>query len=257
MSDNQSLFSTSEFEQWAKVEADKAVLAPEEQFLIERYFDKNARTIEAGTGGGRIMLALQKLGFSNLTGFDYIPESIELARKRDAGGSIQFDVQNAVHLTYAAGAFDQAIYAEQIISLIENEADRKRAVEEACRVLKSGSPALFSVLSLDSRQQSRFYRSYLTFLQVLRRLKRSNRPVQSQPWLRLGGKMNLRAALDSGPYVYWYRTQEFLDLLTAAGFEIIGFGTSRQLKAGQLCNSVFALQQEPLSGHLFVMARRS
>lgn len=196
------------------------------------------------------------MGYQQLTGFDYVPESIKLARQHDTTGQIQFDIQDAVRLDYPDGAFKQAIYLQQVLCFIEDEADRKRAVGEAYRVLQPGSTAIFSVLSFDERQRSKFHRYFQGFLQVTRGLRGSERSIQLLPWLRLGGKANWRALLDTGPYNYWFRIQEFLDLLQAQGFEIAGFGTTEQIAAGQLYTSVDALLQQPLSGQLFVVAHR-
>jgi len=46
--------------------------------------------------GGRILFELQRLGFTDLHGFDYVPAMIEGARRRDRTDSIRFTVQSAV-----------------------------------------------------------------------------------------------------------------------------------------------------------------
>src|ERR1700687_2891682 len=89
-------FATQEFNHWAWRQG----LTSEEQYLIERFLDRRGTTLEAGTGGGRILLELQKRDFEALVGFDAVPGFIDLARQKDPSGRISFDVQDATTLTY-------------------------------------------------------------------------------------------------------------------------------------------------------------
>ena len=87
--DNKQIFHTVEFDAWAH----DTGLRPVEKYLIGNYLDKRAKTLEAGTGGGRILLEMKRLGFSSLYGFDYVPRMVKEARKKDPSGSICFDIQ--------------------------------------------------------------------------------------------------------------------------------------------------------------------
>jgi ubiquinone/menaquinone biosynthesis C-methylase UbiE len=64
-----------------------------------------AKTVEAGTAGGRILREMKDLGFQELYGYDYVPEFIEQAKQRDASQSISFEVQDATDLTYENSRF--------------------------------------------------------------------------------------------------------------------------------------------------------
>ncbi len=75
-------------------------------------------------------MELQRRGFSNLSGFDYVAGFIEQAKKSDSNGKIHFQVMDATRLTYPDGKFSQAIYLQQIVSFIESEEGRKKAVIE-------------------------------------------------------------------------------------------------------------------------------
>lgn len=75
---NKNIFSTKEYDNWI----DRDGLLREEKELIINYLDKSKSTLEAGTASGRILFEMNKLGFTNLTGFDYIPEYIETAKKK-------------------------------------------------------------------------------------------------------------------------------------------------------------------------------
>ena len=56
MKNNKAIYSTVEFDSWAFREG----LIDTERFLIEQYLDKEGKTLEAGTGGGRILLEMKK-----------------------------------------------------------------------------------------------------------------------------------------------------------------------------------------------------
>ncbi|MCZ7610829.1 MAG: hypothetical protein M5U17_11760 [Ignavibacterium sp.] len=69
---NKNIFSSKEFDNWL----DRDGLQPEEKKLIVDYLEKDKSTLEAGTASGRILFEMNKLGFTNLSGFDFIPEYI-------------------------------------------------------------------------------------------------------------------------------------------------------------------------------------
>src|SRR3954451_12998543 len=100
---NKAIFSGVEFEPWARKER----LIAAEQYLIVHYLSKQARTLEAGTGGGKILLAMQDMGFTALHGFDYVHQFVRRAKNKDATKRIGFGVVDAVSLAYRDHSFDQ------------------------------------------------------------------------------------------------------------------------------------------------------
>jgi ubiquinone/menaquinone biosynthesis C-methylase UbiE len=249
---NKAVFSAIEFDSWTQ----RKRLIPAERFLIERYLDKRSKTLEAGTGGGRILLEMKALGFTSLHGFDFVPEFIEQARGKDVTHSICFEVQDAPCLSYGDSSFDQIIYLQQVICFIEDEASRLKALQEAYRILKRGGTALFSFLSFEARRRSAMYLPYLVYLSFLRKLRRSNRTIQYLPWLRLAGKFNFSSLLDTGPYVYWYKLKEITQLLRDVGFKIIAIGSTYQIKQGGMPESYEAFVNEPIEGMLYVVGQK-
>lgn len=252
MVSNKELYSTVNFEDWAY----RANLLPVERFLIETYLDKKGKTVEAGTAGGRILLEMQKLGFTSLHGFDFIPEYIQEAKDKDPKNSIDFVVADATQLDYEDNSFEQVIYLMQIISSIEDDLGRKKALNEAYRILKKDGIALFSFLCLEARARKNYYFLYLLYLQFFRLLTNSNYPIQYQPWLKLGGKVNFGALLDKRPYVYWYKIEEAYQSLKTANFKILAMGTDAQFKKGQVHTSWESLIQQPLSGMLYFVCKK-
>lgn len=249
--DHRTVFGTVERQYWTEA----AGLKPDERALIERYLDRGGATLEAGSGGGRILGEMRQLGFTSLAGFDFVPELVAEARRADASGDTRFDVQDARALGYADSSFDQVLYMQQLLSSIEAVADRRRVLAEARRVLKPGGIALFSVLPYDVRRRSAAMRPYLAYLRLLRRVRGSDRPDQLLPRMRMRGRPAPAALRDAGPHVYWYRADEVERELTEAGFEVVAIGTTAQAIAGAMPRSAHELRGQRLEGTLYIVCR--
>ncbi len=252
ISSPKQMYLTVEFDLWAY----KKELLPEEKFIIETYLDKNLRTVDAGTGGGRLAAYMKNIGFQNLYGFDYVPEFIEVAKKRDTTGTISFAVEDATNLTYNDCDFDQVVYMQQIICNIENEVGRLNAFKEAYRILKQGGTAIFSFLNFDATDRQLLCRTYLAYLSLLRKLGNNKLPIQYIPRLKFANKMNFGSLLDRPPYLYWYRLEEAYQIIKSANFEIIALGSDFQAIQGKMCTSLENLQQEPIKGMLYFICKK-
>ncbi|HZA88973.1 MAG TPA: class I SAM-dependent methyltransferase [Solirubrobacterales bacterium] len=252
MTDHRTVFGTVERDYWAEA----AGLKPDERALIERYLDRDASTVEAGTGGGRILGEMSRLGFASLAGFDFVSELVAEARRSDPTGAIPFEVQDARRLDYPDRSFDQVLYLQQLLSALEDEGDRRRVISEAFRILKPGGIALLSVLPFEVRTRSIRHRPYLLYLRLLRRLRRTRRPDQLLPRLRMRGRLNPGALRDAGPHVYWYRAEEIERELRGAGFEVEAIGSTPQVVSGEMRGSAIGLRDEHLEGTLYVVCRR-
>jgi SAM-dependent methyltransferase len=251
-SDVRQTFGGSEFDTWAWRQG----LIPPERILIERYLTPSGHTLEAGTGGGRILRALAQSGFTHLAGFDIVPELIDAARQQDPSHSINYRVLDARRLSYSDQQFDQLIYLQQVLCFLPTEADRSQALAGAYRVLKPAGIAVFSFLCYEARLQLMRYKALAAYLTALRSLRGRRALTQIQPILMRGGALNLSILLDRPPYVYWFRCGEALDFLRRPGFSIVGFGTRAQVESGGLCTSLEELLASPKEGMLYVVCRK-
>jgi SAM-dependent methyltransferase len=249
---NKDLYSGVESSIWL----DRSQLFPAEEYLIKKYLNPNLSLVEAGVSGGRILLKMQEQGFTDLAGFDYLPELIDQAIARNPERTIDFQVQDAIDLAYPDSSFDQIVYLQQIICVIESQENRLKAVEESYRILKQGGIGLFSVLSLESRSSSLIYSIYFKYLTFLRKLRGDDLSIQYLPWLKLGGKFNFKVFLDRPPYTYWYQITEIYELLKSVGFEIVGIGTDPQISADLLKHNDLELLGEEISGMLYVVVKK-
>jgi ubiquinone/menaquinone biosynthesis C-methylase UbiE len=247
------MYSSVEFNFWAYKEES---LSPDEEFLIEKYLDKNATTIEAGTGGGRIVSSLEKIGFKHLYAFDYVPGFIEIAKKKNITRRIYFAIEDAVSLTYKDCQFEQLLYLNQIICTIVDGAARLNAFKEAYRILKKGGTAIFSFLNFDSRAKIPFYIPYVIYIHLLRSLTNTQRSIQYLPQLKYGDKTNWQSLLDSPPYMYWYKPEEAYQILKEANFEIVALGSNFQINQGKMHTSLESFKQEPNQGMLYFVCQK-
>jgi len=252
MLENDNVFTNVEFTKWAYLEE----LQLEEKYLIQKYLENQGKTIEAGTGGGRILIEIQKLGFTSLLGFDCAPEMIEVAKQRGGNKSLSFEVQDATSLPYQDSSFDQAIYLQQIICFIQDDLGRLKALKEARRILKKGGYILFSFLCFDCRVKKIAYIPYLWYLFLLRKVIGSNRTIQSMSWLKHNHKPNWAALLDQGPYTYWYKIEEVCQICEEVGFEVVSLGSAAQVKQGEMAASGEELLKKPIEGVLYVVGRK-
>lgn len=240
--------STEGFDEWSE----RTGLYPDENYVIQKYLDPGLKTLEAGTGAGRILGEMKNLGFTSLYGYDFGLAFIERAKQRDPSGSICFEVQDATCLNYEDSSFDQILYLQQIISLIDDEADRAKAVKEAYRILRVGGTAIFSFISFETKTGGVIYQLYLMYLYLIRKLMGSNRSVQYTPLKTHGGAI----FLDNGPYLYRYKLQEVYQDLTEVGFKVAAISSREQIVQGVMYDSLAAMSEQPIKGAIYFVCKK-
>jgi ubiquinone/menaquinone biosynthesis C-methylase UbiE len=252
-SETKEFYSTVEFGSWA----DRRGLTHDEKYLIERYLDKNGKTLEAGTGGGRILFEMKDLGFTSLHGYDFVAEFIERARQSDRDHSIRFEVHDGTRLGYEDSSFDQIVYLQQFICVLDDEAARAKALTEAFRILRAGGTALFSFLSFKTKSGGPSYPAYLAYLYVVRKLRGSDRSIRYFPYNYRGGKLNLPSLLlGTGPYLYRYTLAEAYRALCEAGFKITAVGSREQIAQGKMYKSVEEMEGKPIRKAIYFVCKK-
>lgn len=103
----------------------------------------DAPILDLGSGIGFWLEHFGELGFSNLTGADISPRSLELARQRCALHGIKaiFSEQNAEALTFPDCSFDHI----QSLGVIHHSPNPPASVAEIFRTLKPGGRAVVSL----------------------------------------------------------------------------------------------------------------
>ncbi|HSE89353.1 MAG TPA: class I SAM-dependent methyltransferase [Candidatus Binatia bacterium] len=246
-------YSTVEYISWA----DRRGLTYDEKYLIERYLDKKGKTLEAGTGGGRILFEMKDLGFTSLHGFDFVPGFIARAKERDMSHSISFEVQDATSLFYEDSSFDQIVYLQQFICVLDDAAARTKALKEAHRILRVGGTALFSFLSFRTKSAGPVYPAYLGYLYVVRKLRRSDRSIRYFPYNYRGGRLNLPSLLlGTGPYLYRYTLREAYDALREVGFNVTAVGSREQINRGVMYKSIDEMEGKSIRKAIYFVCTK-
>ena len=250
--DNKKTYQTNEFDAWAYREE----LISAEKFLIEKYLDKEKKTVEAGTAGGRILLSMQKMGFTNLHGYDFVPEFIQQAKKRDQTGAIQFSVEDATSLSYPDSSFEQIIYLQQILSAVGSREKAEKATKEAYRILAPEGTALISFCDYNERIKHPVYGLIVRYLKIMRAIKKSPYSIQHLPWFKQAGKPNISVLLDREPYNYWFFAQEAQQMLEQAGFHIKGMASQYQIGQGVVLSDMDQFTTQSRAGMLYFICKK-
>ncbi len=211
--DNKKVYTTKELKSWIE----RSGLTEQERSLIAHYIKDNGRLIEAGTGGGRIAIEIQKkYEHLEITAFDFVGEMILSAKKKN--DKIDFRVLDASNLSvFEDEYFDYAIYLQQIVSLVPQELIPK-VLKESYRIVRKGGIAIFSFLDFKSRK----FNLPLSFIvNTARALRGEKWEMQKLPWLKLGGKLNWSFLKKGQPTTYWFIENEIKQLLKNVGFRII------------------------------------
>jgi ubiquinone/menaquinone biosynthesis C-methylase UbiE len=249
-------FEGSEFGLWSR-DAVSDGLSAEERFLVERFFpEKGARTLDMGCGGGRISLALGRLGYQRVVGIDFSAKMIESAREngqRLGVEGLEFRIGQATEIPEPDASFDQALYFCQVLSCLARRSDRTKALNELYRVLRPGGRAGISVLSYWGRS----YTPPLSWmLRIARALYNPNGYTgQMLPWLRKGSRPNWGFWRPGEAQVYWWYPEEFFVEVCETGFSVEYCGTTASLRAA-VTHVRGGRSGFPRSGALYVVVRR-
>lgn len=98
--------------------------------FLESNVKKDEPILDIGCYASEVIVALHKIGFSNLTGADLNPSLSEMPYQ----DSIRYEVTNFMHTKFE----DQSFRAITSISVIEHNFDGKSLLKEMSRLLKPG-----------------------------------------------------------------------------------------------------------------------
>lgn len=117
-----------------------------EEKVFTRLFKQEDSLVELGCGAGRIALGLWELGYKHLLGLDYSREMIAEARRINQvlEYGIAYQVGDATRLAFEDNTFDGAIFGFNGLQQIPGRENRRRAMAEACRVIKPGGWFVFT-----------------------------------------------------------------------------------------------------------------
>lgn len=214
---NKKLYGDQLFKVWTE----KKDLLPIETYFLKKYLtNKSGETIEAGTGGGRIIFEIEKLGFTNLAAFDYVDIMIRFCKKKkeQINSRINFRTADATNLTdFDNNKFDYIIYLQQVLCFID-QALLPRALEEAYRIGKNDSIYLFSFLNWNSKLYNPILSSIVNLIRIIRNEKTNKYKL---PWLNINGAFNWKFLNRDQPQNIWFKKKDVIETLEQNGFQII------------------------------------
>ncbi len=214
---NKELYSDKLFKVWVG----KDNLLPLEEYFFKKYLlDKNGKVIEAGTGGGRLIFEIEKLGFKQLDAFDYVNNMISFceSKKKQLKSKVNFKVAEVKDLShYKSLDFDYLIYLQQVLCFIEKE-DLPKAFKEAHRIGKENSIYIFSFLNWNSKTYNPFLSILVNLFRMFRKEKTNKYKL---PWLNIDGKFNRKFLNKNQPQNSWFKEKHVKDLLEKNNFSLI------------------------------------
>jgi ubiquinone/menaquinone biosynthesis C-methylase UbiE len=113
-----------------------AITVPVSEFLVEHVgVMPGTRVLDVATGTGHAALAAARRG-AVVTGIDYVPALLDIARRRTAAEDLEADFAeaDAERLPYDDGSFDVVVSAIGVMF----SADHQRAADELVRVTRPG-----------------------------------------------------------------------------------------------------------------------
>lgn len=215
---NAERYSNELFDLWAN----KKSLNNSESYLLNKYLvDTSKNVLEGGTGGGRISFEIEKMGFSNGSAFDIVPEMIAHAKTKaiNTNSSINFKVSDAANLSeFNSDTYDYLIYLQQVLCFIDKKDLFLNALSETHRVAKKGATVLFSFLDYDSK----FYNPTLSLIvNGLRKIRNEEVSKRHLPWLKINNDINWKFFHKNQPKTYWVKRDEIIQQLESIGFTVI------------------------------------
>lgn len=127
----------------ALLRAESRLLGPRvQQRIAEHFGNRPVRVLDVGCGGGFLSNRLAQAGHS-VVGVDLSESSLEVARRHDPTGRVEYRVANALELPFPNGSFE-VVTAMDFLEHVEEPA---RVVSEAARVLAPGGLFFFHTFS--------------------------------------------------------------------------------------------------------------
>ncbi|HNX05617.1 MAG TPA: class I SAM-dependent methyltransferase [Opitutales bacterium] len=131
-----------------------------EKIAFTRHFGKRHALLELGTGTGRIALALEKIGYEDITAIDLSEAMIGQALRiveGSVGSRVRFSVADACALPFGDNAFDGAIFGFNGMMQIPGRQKRRCALREVLRVIRPGSRFIFTTHDRDNPHHRSFW----------------------------------------------------------------------------------------------------
>ncbi len=146
-------------EYYARAAASVGLWASEEKVFVRAFADRRAHLLELGCGAGRIGLGLWELGYERVLATDVSRKMVERARRlaKSMRCGVEFRVADALRLPFEENEFDGAIFGFNGLMQIPRRENRRRAMEEAHRVIRPGGRFVFTSHDREMEKWRKFW----------------------------------------------------------------------------------------------------
>ena len=224
-------YSTTDFERIAGTR--DGGLDEWEQDYVRRYFDPRAPTLEVGSGGGRVVFALERAeGFTDVTAIDFVERLVDASAAAAArtGSRVTFRVGNALALDFPDESFPQVLAVDVLLSHFPRRDLRMRVLAEIRRVMAPGGLLMLNVHNVARVPSLRLVR----WLTKAARLFGNRDGYWSNDLPRLGarsGRVDLWFLRRGQSHLHYYYPAELMYDVLNAGFTVMDLNGSDKAAA--------------------------
>ncbi len=131
---------------------DKSGLWSSEKVIFNKYLKYEYKILDIGCGAGRTTINLYKIGYKNIIGLDLASNLIHYATEycKEHSLNINFVVGDATKLPFDNDSFDAVIFSYNGLMCIYGQENRRKAMKEINRVLKSKGIFIFTAQDRDN-----------------------------------------------------------------------------------------------------------
>jgi len=126
------------------------------------HIQRESIVLEVGCGTGRFAIALWELTNSRIVGLDVSPDMLKTAKTKPSAANIEWKEADAETIPYAEKAFD----CVSMVFAMHHFEDKRRALEEIFRVLKSGGRLVIATASHGMLQKEIVFRIFPELMRI-------------------------------------------------------------------------------------------
>ncbi|WP_027339241.1 class I SAM-dependent methyltransferase [Halonatronum saccharophilum] len=186
-----------------------------EEYVLDKYFDKDKSILDIGCGAGRTTFGLYQKGYKDIVGLDLNKDMIRAAKKidKEKGYGLNFTVGNVLNLDFDDNSFDYALFSFNGITQIPSREGRVKVLEEIRRVLKDDGIFIFTTYDRDMGEE---YREFWK-----KEKERWERGEQDKRLYEYGDRITTSKNEKGEIFIHIPDREEVLESLAKAGFELV------------------------------------